>query len=254
MSSNKKVTPSNNDKLSEVLNYNDFVVASDGSAFISQTKVAELCGVGQDAISKFLKRRTGHTYILNEFNQLHSDSMELVIGYYAFDSQRPTEKAVESYRMIAKAGAKAYIYHQAGYAMSAARPIVPLTIVGLATENHRLSGENLKFAITNEKLKKKNTELKGSNALLKYEIMDLEYLNTNLEDTIDSQAIALDESREWSTINRQEKATGGKYDWRVLTKWHEANGIARKKVFAQNYTSVKSYCAQAWLEVYDVEL
>ena len=62
-------------------NNQDFTVTASGDAFISQTKVAELCGVGQDAISKFVSR-TGHSLILNEINQLSYESLELVIGHY----------------------------------------------------------------------------------------------------------------------------------------------------------------------------
>ena len=91
----------------------DFTVTEGGAAFISQTAVAVLCGVTREAICQRIKLVTGVK--LNEFNQLDSNSLELITGHYAFDSQRTNTVALESYRVLAKAGAKAYIYFKAGY-------------------------------------------------------------------------------------------------------------------------------------------
>jgi predicted transcriptional regulator len=104
----------------QILNTNtDFRVnEKTGEAYVSQTKLAEMCGVGQDTISKYITK-TRHTLNLNEINQLREDSVELVIGYYAFDSQRPSTKALQTYRIMAKAGIRAYIYSQAGYELKA---------------------------------------------------------------------------------------------------------------------------------------
>lgn len=99
-------------------NKKDFTILKDGEAFISQTKIAELCGTDQSSISRFIKK-SQHTLKLNKFNQLDSDSLELTIGYYAFESQRTNVIAQQNYRLLAKAGAKAYIYHQAGYQFDA---------------------------------------------------------------------------------------------------------------------------------------
>jgi len=104
-------------------NATDFTVTESGDAFISQTAVSKLCGVGQDAISKHIVK-TGHMLNINSINQLGFESLELVIGHYAFDSQRTNDVALNSYRTLAKAGAKAYIYHEAGYVMEA-KPIIP---------------------------------------------------------------------------------------------------------------------------------
>jgi len=86
-------------------NTNDFTITESGDAFISQTAVSKLCGVGQDAISKHIVK-TGHMLNINSINQLGFESLELVIGHYAFDSQRTNDVALNSYRTLAKAGAK----------------------------------------------------------------------------------------------------------------------------------------------------
>ena len=99
-------------------NKKDFTILTNGEAFISQTAIAKLCGVGQNAISQFIKK-TGDTLNLNKLNQLDAKSLELVIGYYAFESQRPSKIAQQNYRLLAQAGAKAFIYTQAGYQFNA---------------------------------------------------------------------------------------------------------------------------------------
>lgn len=62
-------------------NNTDFSIFENGDAFISQTKVAELCGVEQPAISKYVEK-TRNSLKLNEINQLDHTSLELVIGWY----------------------------------------------------------------------------------------------------------------------------------------------------------------------------
>jgi len=103
-------------------NKNDFTVTENGDAFISQTAVAKLCGVGQNSISQYVEK-TRDTLQTNSTSQLSHNSLELVIGHYAFDSQRTNDIARNNYRVLAKAGAKAYIYHESGYVMKAVQPV-----------------------------------------------------------------------------------------------------------------------------------
>ena len=53
-----------------------------GDAFISQTKVADLCGVNQSSISRFIGT-LAHSLKLNEINQLDDKSAFLCIAEYA---------------------------------------------------------------------------------------------------------------------------------------------------------------------------
>jgi len=66
--------------------------------------------------------------------------------------------------------------------------------------------------------------------------------------------IVLDERKEWSSIKRQEVLHQRKFVWQVLTKWHIDHDIDRKEVFDENYGTVKAYHADAWLDVYLIEL
>ena len=136
-------------------NTTDFRVLNNGKAYISQTKVAVLCGVSQHAISQFVTK-THDTLIVNEFSQLDAKSLELVIGHYAFDSQRTNDVARTNYRLLAQAGAKAYIYHEAGYVISAKpkESALPQTYIAALKE----------LIVKEEALEKTQGELKGANA------------------------------------------------------------------------------------------
>ena len=96
-------------------NSKDFTVTEQGDAFITQTKVAELCGVTQSTISDFTKNKT-HSLKLNKINQLSAESAFYTLAHYA-EKGRP--EAVKSLIKIGQAGMKAYIYHQAGYTLKA---------------------------------------------------------------------------------------------------------------------------------------
>lgn len=113
-----------------VKSQNEVTVFANGEAFISQTKVAELCGVKPHAISQWISK-TRDNLNLNEYNQLDAKALELVIAYYAFDSQRTTKKAKDTARMFMKAGAKAYLYHEAGYTLTAEKQKIDKPIPSL---------------------------------------------------------------------------------------------------------------------------
>jgi hypothetical protein len=99
-----------------------------GKAYISKTKLAEMCGVGKDAVSKYIDS-TWHISNLNEMNQLREDSVECVIAHYAFDSERPSAKALQTYRFITKHGIRAWFYREAGYVMEAKKPEPELSLL-----------------------------------------------------------------------------------------------------------------------------
>jgi predicted transcriptional regulator len=103
------------------INTSNFSITNDGDAFISQPIVAQLCGVSQQAISQYINK-TRCDLNLNGSSQLSHESLELVVGHYAFDSQKSNVTALETYRTLAKSGAKAFIYHAAGYELKAVMP------------------------------------------------------------------------------------------------------------------------------------
>ena len=72
------------------------------------------------------------------------------------------------------------------------------------------------------------------------------------KERVQTLQVTLDEHKEWSSIKRQEGINLTKYNWRKLTAWHNEHGVERQDVFDQNYGTVKSYSAAAWLDVYGV--
>jgi predicted transcriptional regulator len=104
--------------MNEVLKQaNDVTVFSDGSAFISQRRVAKLCGVNRSALQKYLTKMVA-TLNVNIYNQIDAKSLALVATYYAKQNRR---EAIETLAMFAEAGAKAFLYHEAGYEFKAMR-------------------------------------------------------------------------------------------------------------------------------------
>lgn len=85
-------------------------------------------------------------------------------------------------------------------------------------------------------------------------------LVTLLEDLEDTKAkvktleIEVDDSHQYATIKRMERATGDKFDWRELKAAGITLDIPRKDVFDQNYGTVKSYHADTWMEAYGLDL
>ena len=198
----------------------DFTVdKTTGEAYISQTKLAELCGVTQHAISQHVSK-TRDTLKLNDINQIHEDSVELVMSHYAFESQRPNETALKNYRVLAKAGIRAYIYHMAGYVMEA-KPAVPQTYL-----------EALKALVVSEEAR-----------LL--EVAAHERTQTLLEE----KRLQLDESREYLSIKRVAAFNGIPWkdlSWRTL----KGTGLPFRKIFDANYGEVNAYHHTAWEQVY----
>jgi len=64
----------------------------------------------------------------------------------------------------------------------------------------------------------------------------------------------LDKAKDFATIKRIESITGTKYNWRELKKASVANDYPVNDVFDANYGTVKSYHADAWLDVYGVDI
>ena len=66
--------------------------------------------------------------------------------------------------------------------------------------------------------------------------------------------LALDLEMSYATVKKVEKATGRKYNWQNLNKYCESAGLCWNKAFDSNYGSVNSYPAEAWKNVYGVEI
>ena len=66
--------------------------------------------------------------------------------------------------------------------------------------------------------------------------------------------LALDLEMSYATVKKVEKATGRKYNWQNLKKYCESAGLCWNKASDSNYGSVNSYPAEAWKNVYGVEI
>ena len=104
----------------------EIVVDTNGEAWVSQTQVAKMCGLDRTSISTAIGRNYSYAtgWILNENNQLSTKSAYDATVYFATQGK---PEAIETLAMIGEAGMKSYLYHLAGYTMSAA-PIVSETV------------------------------------------------------------------------------------------------------------------------------
>lgn len=66
--------------------------------------------------------------------------------------------------------------------------------------------------------------------------------------------IELDKSREYASIKRIELQLHRKFDWHKLRDFCNDKELEMPKIFDANYGKVRTYPAQAWLEVYDIDL
>lgn len=103
-------------------NTTDFTVTESGDAYISQRKCAELCGVERNSIVHFFKEKSDISQGVN------SKDLQSVVQHYA---QQGKEQAVKTLCVFAEAGAKAYIYHEAGYVMEAKKPMSQLEMLAV---------------------------------------------------------------------------------------------------------------------------
>lgn len=66
--------------------------------------------------------------------------------------------------------------------------------------------------------------------------------------------IKLDLEMSYATVKKVELETGRKYNWQNLKKYCQSAGLGWNKAFDANYGSVNSYPAEAWKNVYGIEL
>lgn len=66
--------------------------------------------------------------------------------------------------------------------------------------------------------------------------------------------IELDRSKEYASIKAVEKATKNKYKWQLLRNYCTAHELEMKKIFDPNFGAVNTYPAEAWQEVYGIDL
>lgn len=101
-----------------VLQSEDITIMENGEAYISQRKLADKCGVPRGTVSSAITKKSLYAagWKFNEINQIHADSIPDAAGYYA---QQGYKEAAQFLMEIAKAGARAWVYYEAGYTFNA---------------------------------------------------------------------------------------------------------------------------------------
>ena len=66
--------------------------------------------------------------------------------------------------------------------------------------------------------------------------------------------VKLDLEMSYATVKKVELETGRKYNWQNLKKYCQSAGLGWNKAFDANYGSVNSYPAEAWQQIYGVDL
>jgi prophage antirepressor-like protein len=64
----------------------------------------------------------------------------------------------------------------------------------------------------------------------------------------------LEKSKEFASVKAVEKLTKQKFDWRNIRNYCTANELEMGTAFDANYTSVRTYPAEAWKAVYQIDL
>lgn len=106
-------------------NVGDFTITEDGKAYISQRKAAELCGVSLSTLQNLYRSNN-----IDIKQGVSSENLNFSVNHYA---QKGRAAAIQTLIMFSQAGAKAYIYHQAGYTFEAKKPEVLPAAIPLPT-------------------------------------------------------------------------------------------------------------------------
>lgn len=97
----------------------EIVVDTNGEAYISQRKAAELLGVANTSLQYYLENVLSRAGNYDTSQGLSSEIFAFSVQYYALDARNPTDNAKALLKQITAAGVKAYLYHMAGYTMKA---------------------------------------------------------------------------------------------------------------------------------------
>ena len=197
-----------------------------GEAFISKTRTAELIGIPASTFRDFLTREG----IAQSNQPLTTEMFTKAVGYYALDKPNPTAAAKELYRQIALAGAKAYLYNEAGLSMNAVARVVPLTQLEAFKELVRLEEERIALLET-------VTQQSG--------------LLVQQKEVIDHKKIVTGEGEDYFPVSVISDNTGISYSGRRLNKMSDELGIASIPMFAsKGQNQVKAYHWSVWEAAY----
>lgn len=71
---------------------------------------------------------------------------------------------------------------------------------------------------------------------------------------VEKMKIELDRSKKFSSIKAAEIRLKSKFDWKPLRNYCTAHELEMPKIFDANYGSVRTYPAEAWQKIYEVDL
>ena len=193
-----------------------------GEAYISQRKLAEKLSVPKSTVYNWLNSfvRNFEGAVKPHTKQgLNSEIVAEAVQYFALDYSTPTQEAKELLRQINKAGAKAWLYHEAGYVVSAS----PIKHVALPEDY-----------------------VSALRALADKEEQRILLLTENTEKHIET-----DSSDTHFTVRRVRGLNQGmKLDGKLLVKRSEELEVLIKQVFDLYEQQVNSYHRDIWLDVY----
>ena len=186
-----------------------------GTASITRAGLARRLNVHVDTLKSFLRNR-GKT----QGNQpLDEDSVYDVTAYFAHNAQTPTQEAKDLLVQIGRAGTKAWLYHEAGYQVSAA----PIKQVALPQDY-----------------------VSALRALADETEQKILLMEENQEKHIET-----DSSETHFTVRRVRGLNQGlKLDGKLLVKRSEDLEVLVKQVFDLYEQQVNSYHRDIWLDVY----
>ena len=104
---------------------NDFTVTESGDAYISQTAISRITGIPLSTLNRWILEDNGKLYTTNKINQLDAKSLQklVIMGSSKYTS------CFEFMGTLLEAGAKAYIYHEAGYKLKAEKQLTTLEML-----------------------------------------------------------------------------------------------------------------------------
>ena len=206
----------------------DFTVnAVTGEAYISQRKAGELLGVAKTTLQNYLV--SDHPNF-NRINGLTPEILQITTLHFALNAKTTTAEAKELLHKLSTAGAKAFIYHEAGYTIQAV-PMQPKSPIELAQENVAQAQAMLELIVNQEKMK---LEL-----VMKQEIIDQKLIVTN-------------ENPDYKTVSTVRKLDpDGVYDGNALTRKRIELGLPHSQLYApEGYPTVNTYHVDVWNATY----
>jgi len=192
-----------------------------GEAFVSQRKAAELLGVSHTAIQNHLA--TCHPNYLNQ-EGLSPEIFQQVATYYAFQSKAINPTAQSTASKLMEAGAKAFIYREAGYNVGVTQVAMPTDLVSAL----RLYADTLEL---NAKMDATVRQQMG---------------------IIEDQSVLMDTSKQWFTISRVKPLNPTMtFSGTKLTQESIEHGVPYKSLYAPyNMNTPNTYREDIWKLVY----